>query len=687
MTETEGVEIPESALQKESRVEEKVTWPEMYALIQPGPEGEQVIKNPWLRNFVSLLCRSPLSRLTLERLNRWLDQGDDRYVDGKLPEDEWAIVAGVIYTKIEELERRKTEEEPEIVRLERPKSLEEAVGVFLREIFDLHERGLREDKQWEAKGEFYSEYTALKRWVDDLPEEVQRESRKHEELSRYLRREYPHGVYLKERLELLLEAMKRLHNRQIEVIRAEGGLEDLGVGKTGEAAAPILKVPFTNIRPVDWYVLTHIDELFPESNSPESKIKLEAAWSLWQKIGRNPYGFFEYAFDEKTNKAVWVLRKDISDEEAKKLNGKWDLLRWDLDRLEPIKVLEAKNPEKVPEKGFTLQDLYTSERVMALVRDKIARNVGEGLAGIWAESLAHSILTVSLTFDVWDRERWKQKGKQEARDLMWFDLKRTDRFLQLRPCGPANTVGCYWADEGLFEKAPKDLNELLKNKRINPLEKERKLDYLTRNITDALFHVRRSTPSEGTIIGDFFSSTFYTERDEEEKKKYRLSDRSLKEIPWLEPGMFEEETYEGYFTYSMMMAARIENYINRLEWKPEELKNRDFWVRLGDVTLRLAHFCPWLTGEETDHVILKFRRILARGIFWTGSYLAQSHPERPFASGTFSKDDVYGESFLGIQTAPGILDAIEASGYLDEENLKKLRQEIWDFNFHMKGRK
>jgi len=177
-----------------------------------------------------------------------------------------------------------------------------------------------------------------------------------------------------------------------------------------------------------------------------------------------------------------------------------------------------------------------------------------------------------------------------------------------------------------------------------------------------------------------------------------------------------------------MFAATMQKYINQLEWKPEELISRDSWVKLTDTTLRLDHFCPWLIKiipprelidevkdalnkkkgppknkkEETkreeeafekardfsaEDLIMEFRRTLARGMIWTGSYLAQPKSERLFTSGTLSETDVYGESFVGIKFQPGILEAIEASGYLDAENMKKLREEIWEFNFQMKGRK
>ena len=682
--------IPEQGPKAEEEITKEkpsqITWIEMHDLIQPGTEGRQVISNPWLNRLAKLLSTASSSRLTPESLQRWIDRGEERYVAGELPEEEWALVAGIIQEKMGELVAKKVEAEPEIERLERPKSPEEAVNVFLKELFDLHERGLRENKQWEKAGELYSEYTTLQRWVEDINPHWGEEfssCKINQDLASYLAAQFPEGIRLKEKLTLLLEAMKRLHNRQIEVERAEGSLEKLGVGKVEEAAPVILQVPFTNIRPLDWYVLFHIDELFPESSSSETKIDLQEAWTLWKGVGENPYD------------KVGNLRKITI--------GDW-------------------------QSQYTLRDIFTSERVMAEVRAAISRAVGKKvgnlLAGSRAESLVHSILTVGLTFDMWDRGRWKEKGQGEARDLMWFDYKRLDRFGALRPAGPWNTVGRFWADEDLHKKVPEEIENLVKEGRINKKEGERRKKYVRENREGTLFLVKRDKPPIGTIIGDFWSSTVFLDK---RRIPHRLRDiENPKNIPWLEPGKFEEEVYGGYFTYSLYFAARIVNYINQLEWKPDVLKEVKFWESLTDATLRLAHFCPWIVSRRTTRggediiskalgevrrlkekgriekfrglikslrdtengqIILKFRRILAEGIFWTGSYLARANPDAPFASGTFSKSDVYGKSLLGVFKAePGILEAIERCGFLDEKNMEKLRREVFKFNFHLKGR-
>lgn len=650
------------------------------SLIEPSDEGKTAdITNSSLIRLANLALQT--RNQTPDHLADLLKRGDDWFADGRVPEEEWPRLAGEIQAEIEKLRIKAAEAEPEIKKLERPKTAEEAVKVFLTEIFDLHERGLREGKSWEKTGELFSEYTTLQRWVEDVyPKGREDEFKgvKNEALSTALEREYPQGVFLKEKLTLFLETMKRLHNRQIEVIKAEGGLEDLGVGKVGEAAAPILKTPLTNIRPIDWFLLAHIDELFPESKSPETKIDLEVAWATWQGIGSHPY------LDEQEDDK-WKPRK--------------------------IEIGEWQSP-------YQLEDLFQSGAVMAEVRHQITRHIG-GVAGTRAESLAHSILTVGLTFDMWDRERWKQKGRNDARDLMWFEWKRVERFKEGRPAGPEDTIGCYWAEKRQDERNKKTGSlSTLAVERLGNKEAKRRIDLLTKNKNRRIFLTSPPQLSKGTLIGDFWHSTTIPEIKREKDKKTGEEERfvffrtlsyyhSLKEIPWLDPQRFEEEVYEGYFTYSMLFAAKIEDAINKLEWDPEkQLKNRDFWVGLTDTTLRLGHFCPWIMPvteeknianitkddadqkkKETDDHVGEFRRLLARGMFWTGSYLAQPHPEKLLSAGRFSRNEVYGDSFVGIKFEPGILDAIEASGYLDEKGLKELRKEIWEFNFHMKGRK
>ncbi len=741
-----------------------------------GKEGKPLLKqnSPLFRIAKSA---SLPSNQNLEDLKNIKKLGEELYIKGETKENEWELLGGVIQEKIEELEKASKGEEPEIERLRRPESAPEAIGMFFGEIFELHERGLREGKKWEEAGGLFSEYTTIQRWVKDLPLNIKGEEIKDKQLTNILRKEFPKGIFLKEKMELFLEAMKRLHNRQVEVIKSEGGLEDLGVPVSGESAVPVLKVPLTNIRPRDWHLLTHVDGIFTESMSPENKINIQMAWDKWQEVGKYPYALYEYKIKKGENlreeitdqnlKELWRLvkedvilkeiaklidrddqnkidnfRRKVSEDfdnfghkglessEAKEIIGmlfnnkflvkvtheindkkneisskrnesdfekklrlgvyEWGQVRWDLEKFKKIKEFQSKREFN---DAFKIENFVSSESAMSILRESMVESLRhDGInetAAVRSESLAHALLTVDLAFYVWDRERWKDSGKMDARDLMWLDWKRIKRFTaeDLRPAGPWDTVGCFFADELLMGK--KNKNVVVEN-------------YLKENRERALFLVKPTTPSIGTIVGDFFNSKTYfpVEIDKNgnivkrELNVKRLADaESLKDIPWLDPMQFEEETYKGHFTYNLMFASAMEENIKKLDWDPNKgLKGKDLWVKLTDLTLRLGHFCPTLVNvprekrETVNQIIYRFRRILARGIFWTGSFQAQPNPESFFASGSFSKDDVYGKKLLTFfKDQPGILDAIKSSGYLDEKNSQKLEKEIYDFNFHLKG--
>lgn len=655
------------------------------------------IKDPQLKKHIRFLEKTPTSLRNEQRLYDFYVKIENYSVskEENVPQDESDFILAKLNEKINELAATKKEAQPEIEKYPLPESAEKAVDFFLQKVFDLHERGLRERKKWEEQGELFSEFTALHTWVEDVSPKDEFKGTKNVDLSEALQREYPKGVYLKEKLELFLEAIKRLHNREIEVIRSGGSLVDLGVAKTEEKGAPILKVPFTHIRPLDFYLLTHADGLFPESKNPENRFEVQKAWDKWQEIGKYSYGFYEI-INKKTKKENGKekrineirLNEEIPKAERENLieqgKGKWAYIRWNLDKLEKIKESFLDDDDEV-QPGYSLEEMFNSDRITTDFRNSIAAQVGEDLenqiAGVRSESLAHSLLQVGLTFELWDRERWRIISIGEARDLMWFDWKRISRLEaapSIRPSGPWDTVGCYFADE----KQMTDKNKLTKlNQRLRQT--------LERNLKDAVFIVKPETPSMGTIVGDFYNSIKF--EDEKSGKTIKLADSpTLKEIPWLKPEKFDTDFYVGYFGYNLYYGAIIEREIKNLGHDPKDLKSKDFWVGLTDSTYRLQHICPSLITskdrQKTNRIIFKFRRILARGIFWNGSYLSQANPDSLLSTGTFSREDVYGERVLGfIKGQPGILDAIKSVGFLDKANMNLLESEIYKFNFHLRG--
>jgi len=516
---------------------------------------------------------------------------------------------------------REAEERREVVLKLRPEE-ETALG-WTKMIIDnwfVLEKVTSEEMQEVDKKDF-----DFKTILSGLREVPAKEGISHPELSNFLEREYPNGVYLKERLELVIEAFRRLHNRKMEVLKAQGGLSKLGAVQVESALKPELEVAVTNLRPRDWYVLSHLDELFRDFNEIKSNKELtlpvDGTIQKWREI-------------------------------------KSQTMYWD-------DIEGGYKQEKLKGYPCSLAEALQSERYMARLRSEITKQIKSKRA----EQVAFDILTVTLSLPCWDRVRWKQKGKNEDRDLMWFDWKRVLRFRQMRPCGPYDTVGGFWAYHEQDEK----------------MEEGKRKKILTRNRDRAIFkyYLMKVVP-DGTILGDFFSST--AAKDRKTNKWKRLSDYdSLKKIPWLDPKTFllEEEIYAGYFGYSMPIAAGIVETIRQRDWKPEDLMLIKTWEKLADLTVRLPHFSPSFNirpKNEQRELTMRFRRALARGILWTGSYLAQPEPGQT-GTGTFSRGEVYG----GIGER-GILDAMGAAGFLDKGNLNRLRSEIDEFEFHTRGR-
>lgn len=488
--------------------------------------------------------------------------------------------------------------------------------------------------------------------LSGLREVPAKEGIPHPKLSNFLEREYPEGVYLKERLELVVEALRRLHNRKVEVLEAEGGLAKLGAVKAESALKPELEVAVANLRPRDWYVLSHLDDLFPEFDEIKSNKELafpvDEAIKIWKQIRKQ-------------------------------------------------RIIDG-NQERAEGYPCSLKEVLQSERYMARLRAEIAKRVKSQRA----EQVAFDILTAALSFPCWDRLRWKQKGKQEDRDLMWFDWKRVLRFRQMRPCGPHDTVGNFWAYE------EQDDDEILERNIPDEQERAKRKKILVRNKNRAIFkHHQAGRVPDGTILGDFFSSTAVKDKMRGREVLRRLSDYpSLKEIPWLDPDRFllEEEMYAGYFGYSIPIAAGIVEVIRQSDWKPEDLMTIKMWERLADLTVRLPHFSPAFNSPVLmrkaievarqdprlnerralllvqNELIMRFRRALARGILWAGSYLAQPEPGLT-GRGAFSRGEVYGG--FGEK---GILDAMGAAGFLNKEHLDRLYSEIEEFKFHTRGR-
>jgi len=653
------------------------------------------INDKELRKLVTAYGKTTVSMLDSEELRRMhhkialLEEAPDNEMNDVL-------------TAIEDyFDAHFTSEEYMTERIPTPETTEDWVRTTIEHTFALIDQGITEEKNFE---EMFDEYQAIRRLIKrDCPEkeglsldqmgdgeEIKERNRK---LSGYLKSECPEGIYLKERLELFLEAARRLHKRHREVVKADGSLAGLKVIKVSEGFSAEIVTQLTELRPIDWYVLTHLDDLFPEGGTDrELRIEIERAWSVWQDVGSHPYEEnpkYNPNSKKKEEKDEWIPKKI-------KINGR--------------------------ELGdSTLVDYYRDESVVRKVRDEIGELVGRR-----AEQLVHMFLTVGLTYDMWDRERWKVQTVGEARDLMNFDRKRIGRLKNERTGeGPEWTVGLFWAEEeqdsgftlgGLNFEDEEDEKGIRK---ANP-----KLWKVIRGVRErlkgnkkrALFLNSKKYPTIGGLAGDYWHTAFH-EVDNEVQRETATKEKPDKrrklygeygcprDIPWLVLNSIEAKSYASYFGYSLAVAKGLRDLIMETEYKPEEqLMEVKFWRTVNDMTHRLNDYCPWMLGRNYDshrnwmdnamrervrwQMTMKMRRLIAEGILFTGSYLASSKPGLILARGKWSREQVWGRKiFLVAGVHGGIMGAIEASGGLDDANYAEFERVVGEeFNFETKGR-
>lgn len=670
---------------------------------------------------------------------------------------EWQIPADFDLTKVEPVAVKETEAEAEVERIPIPETAGECVKLVEDRLFGLLQKAIVEKKQTK---EYTNDYKAIEGLIKRIPGREQKEEYKkykgvrEDDLSKFLSFRFPDGVYLTEKLTLLLEAMKNLTDRTVEVLNAEGSLMKLGAEKPQTPLAKEMLVTLTNIEPVNWHVLIHMDDLFPEAVSiPETRLDLQKAWDIWWKVGDLPYVKIgeensktkyelapvmlmpgrkkveyvqtikkELVVKSKSDKrkTVLVIYEDGSEidpeDKDKAQKGQIKVIRGlltDLDYEIKVKIVRAEKTasleaKKKTGKGrrmyITLKDFYTSEGVESLFRKAVANKMEDVLGvdkkNVRSELLAWCFLRSGLSFDMWDRARWKIKADEGARDLIWFVYKQVLRATAGRTGkGLLETVGSYWALEGQGEQLERRFNELTGEEEQNWLRirlgdenADRIARILRENEKRAVFRIRKSSRSRGAIIGDFWTSLVF----EKDGEAVKASDPNvnLKEIPFIGPrSPFEIGTYASYFNYSMNLAnSAVESFMNTggRGWEVEDFMTPTFWEKQTDLLLsRIGDYCPHMMvrleekareeDEERNYNLLQeIACTFARGILWLGSYKAQPP-----------------DQFLGVKVEPKgtytfgqahtILRAIEHSGFLDPQRLKELYKEIKGFGYLGRG--
>lgn len=679
------------------------------------PEDLKNVTTDELKDELQLLEATPEEILDPESLrNKYLEIAQ-RVGKKEIEVEEATFVLGRIGEKFRKLEEKRIKAEPEIRKVEFPEKPDEIVDAAFGRLDELEKTAAREKRTFK---EVYDKYTAIERAIGEVGENVG--EKQDEELNKFLRADHPEGVFLREKLELIFEARRRLHNRALEVEKADGSLAQLGAVRTESPLKPELMVSVTNIRPVDWYVLLNMDTLFPESSETlASNIPVNFALNIWREVGRT--GDRRVAIRTKEGWLVMPTFKEARQDEVamKELRTRIAWLVRKAERKKRKKLGELEKPRsKIIKHAIGRRGEVTRgwERTESIEIDP--KEIDEGAKK--AEELAYKILTCGLTFARWDRGRWAVTGIQGDRDLMWGEKRRAEffRHLELRSGGPEPTVGRYFA----FEEQDRPLDwkkqeeELKRLEREDPRtfrrlkdwvgdlrkELERRIKVLRDNKKRAIFlYSEKRNPPFGCLIGDFFTTTTIQDAKGTWRRLYdywETNSRGLRGVPWLKREAFEETldllagkipkktkegiqieegVYTGYFTYLLPSAVAIAETMTKTDYKPEELLSPGLWDKLWSGVIRkLSLTSPYLNirgSLERREILNEFKKNVALGILYDNSYLVQTERKTPWgrlmAKGTLTYNQVFGVS------EPGVLDAMKSANYLDEEKLKEIRRE------------
>lgn len=552
--------------------------------------------------------------------NRYL-RIEDWKVDGDVGVGEADQFQQKIVGRIRQIRGEKEEAVVEAPRIKTPEAEAGWVDAIFKSLDSLESKGLEEG----LKAEQDPMLAQQKIILDALRRVPEGAGQVHPELSRRLGRE----VRLREKLELLVEARRRLHNRRIEVAQAAGDLIQLGSSSPGVAKE--LKITITDLRPIDWYVLFHTDEMFPESTNPEVKLDLEAGMGIWMRVGE-AYG--ELPDDLLTDEERTVVQK-----------------------------------ENIP----SYKNSLNRDEKMRELRGRIARKVGRKV-----EELAYGICSVSMLLEKWDKERVRIVGsKNQGRDLMFFDDKRREEYYsKLGPAGPHVTVGAYFAKQHQGEVAPQGVKDPDYEEEPKSDEQRERLRVLRRNRDDAVFIYSINNVAMGLLVGDLWETVTAKPQGNKEKLIDIARRSGWKNIPFFELG---DGFYSGYFTYPLFMGQVILADLGKTGWdfKQDPLTNPGFWTERYRLINRLEAISPVFNtrdrknptdGRFIDKHLAKIRRKLVEGILWDGSHLAQAQ-----------RRDVLGIVFkrkgrFALSQVEEVLSAIESSGFLPRDEVSTLRE-------------
>lgn len=575
------------------------------------PSELDSINSPQLRRMVEVLESTPAPLLTEDVLRARYLRIQDWIIDGSVnPGDAQEYLVKI---------SQRIEDAVGGVKIENPESPENHVMGILGALNTLERKANLEQKTFE---DFAKEVAQIKEAIERIPKEVsERPEFYSPELSTPQKK-----VYLKEKLELVFDSRRRLHDRKVEIVAAAGNLQRMGVGEQLPLAKG-MAIAFTDISPTNWYVLVHHDELFSREvpgADREINVPVADALALWQEVGEN-----------------------------------WG---------------------QVVTPGVPTFDKTTinSDEAMKRLRDAIA-----GKVGVKAEQIAYDLFTVSLTFDRWDKYREKLTGSNDPRDLMHFEQKRREDFYEKpRAAGPEDTIGAYFSklhqgEEGL---GVNENNPDYDKKPAGDLKREQ-LKTLENNSKRSVFKYSLNGTARGQIVGDLWEVADAKMSPDSDAPRTPLIEiihdqrYGWKKVPFQQ---LPDEFYKSYFGYYLSYADRIQKELVNVAWDPKETLTPKFWRDRDNSLSRLGIFSPYLISLPKNEKLLKtaeIKRVFALGVIWT--YSDRVQPQKGLLGKIFSPRRgllTWGD----IQT---IFRSIETSGFLPTNDLRRLRKEVAEYRF------
>lgn len=415
------------------------------------------------------------------------------------------------------------------------------------------------------------------------------------DLVRLYERQYPDGMFLKERLEVYLNAKRRLNDRYVEIVKAEERIADMGVG-SDDAPFEGIRIIATELKPSDLWVLIHSDSMFRGELSNRRNARENA----------------ELVPDVSHALSVWY-QAGIDYREYK--------------------------------------DALNDNEKMKNLRAKLARQSGSKSG----EETAHRILEVTLSKALFDKNRGKSLGNNEPRGIMHAERDRYDNFVvKMRAPDVEWTVGRYWAVPGQGTNLRALAGQFSAEERVERAailvqNTGRSVFQTDETGADKAF-------DKGEMLSDFFGSVTISVPDhidplshqahleyeawensgrrgpepaskgdrKQVKRKLmsyfvdandRVMEGGFKRMPLL---TLTDETYIQYFKYNLATANKLVDTIMKKQ-KMKDLvdglkgpdKGEGFWESLMTTTDKIAVVSPWLNAVEDEMRAYRMRVTIA----------------------------------------------------------------------------